>query len=52
MQKDPVCGMAVDPKTATQKTQYEGKTYYFCCPGCKQAFETNPRQYVNAGGKA
>ncbi len=44
--KDLVCDMDVDPATATQKSEYQGQTYYFCGPGCKRAFEANPRQYV------
>ena len=46
MVKDPVCGMEVDPKTTTNKSDYKGQTYYFCSPGCKKAFETNPEKYV------
>jgi len=23
-----------------------GKTYYFCAPGCKVAFEKNPHKYM------
>ena len=30
MAKDPVCGMDVDIKTAPAKSEYKGKTYYFC----------------------
>ena len=44
--KDPVCGMEIEPKQAAAKTQYQGKTYYFCSPGCKVAFEKNPTQYA------
>ena len=25
---------------------YNGKTYYFCCPDCPKAFEANPGKYV------
>ena len=25
---------------------YNGKTYYFCCPDCPKAFEANPAKYV------
>lgn len=46
MAKDRVCGMDVDEKTAKYKTTHEGKTYYFCAPGCKKAFEENPQKYV------
>jgi YHS domain-containing protein len=47
MLKDPVCGMDVDPKTAAGKTEYQGKTYYFCSPGCKKAFEKEPQKYAD-----
>jgi YHS domain-containing protein len=49
MLKDPVCGMDVDPKTATNKSDYQGKTYYFCSTGCKKAFDKEPQKYA---GKA
>ena len=39
---DPVCGMTVNPETAAGQTEYQGKTYYFCSPGCKVAFEKEP----------
>jgi YHS domain-containing protein len=38
--------MDVDEKTAKYKTEYEGKTYYFCALGCKKAFEENPQKYL------
>ena len=44
---DLVCGMKVDEKTAKFTTKYKGKTYYFCAPGCKMAFEKNPEKYIN-----
>jgi YHS domain-containing protein len=44
--KDPVCGMDVDPEQAAGKSEYQGKTYYFCSPGCKAAFEREPAKYV------
>jgi len=46
MAKDLVCGMEVDEKTAKYKTEHKGKTYYFCAPGCKKAFEANPQKYM------
>ena len=42
---DPVCKMTVDEKTARLKSEYKGKMYYFCAPGCKKAFEDNPAKY-------
>lgn len=46
MEKDPVCGMDVDPKTAAGKSDYQGKTYYFCSLGCKKDFDKEPQKYV------
>ena len=46
MERDPVCDMEVDPKTAP-KSEYQGHTYYFCSLSCKQAFDDNPQEYVN-----
>jgi uncharacterized membrane protein YraQ (UPF0718 family) len=42
---DPVCGMNVEIGKAT-KTEYRGKTYYFCCSHCQQTFETRPEEYL------
>ncbi|MBS1214039.1 MAG: efflux transporter, family, subunit, partial [Proteobacteria bacterium] len=45
--KDLVCGMDVDPNMAgVLKTEYKGKTYYFCSDTCKKSFDENPGQYV------
>jgi ferredoxin len=46
MDIDPVCKMSVDEKTAKLKSEYKGKTYYFCAPGCKKAFEEAPEKYL------
>jgi len=50
MQTDPVCGMQVDGQTGSQKSNYQGKDFYFCSETCKQQFDQNPKQY--AGQKA
>lgn len=42
---DPVCGMAVDPADAPS-VAHEGKTYYFCCPGCADSFRNEPDEYL------
>jgi len=47
MAKDPVCGMDVDEKSAAGKSDYQGKTYYFCSAGCKASFDKNPEKYVS-----
>jgi YHS domain-containing protein len=46
---DPVCDMEVDEATAPAKSEYEGKTYYFCAPGCKKEFDGNPEKYTHKG---
>ena len=46
---DPVCGMEVDEQTAKWKSEYEGKTYYFCAPGCKASFDKDPEKYLSGG---
>ncbi len=51
MAKDPVCGMEVDEKTAAAKSEHMGKTYYFCAPACKKAFDENPAKYTGGGGQ-
>jgi YHS domain-containing protein len=47
---DPVCKMVVDEKTAKLKSEYKGKTYYFCAPACKKAFEDDPSKYLKSTG--
>ncbi len=47
MAKDPVCGMDVDPSTARHTCEYQNKTYYFCAPGCKKSFESEPGKYLD-----
>lgn len=43
---DPVCDMEVDEKTAPAKSEYKGRTYYFCAPGCKRLFDKDPEKYL------
>ena len=47
---DPVCGMQVDEKKAAATYDYQGKTYYFCAPGCKAAFVKEPEKYLHKAG--
>jgi YHS domain-containing protein len=42
---DPVCLMDVDPATARWSSEYGGRTYYFCAPACKKAFDREPAAY-------
>jgi YHS domain-containing protein len=45
--KDPVCGMTVHPKQAAAKSEYKGKTYYFCSREEKKDFDQNPEKYLS-----
>jgi len=44
--KDLVCGMQVRIADAPASGEYNGKMYYFCMPGCKDAFFENPQKYL------
>ena len=52
MAKDPVCGMEVDEEKAAATVEHMGKTYYFCSPGCKAAFEKDPHKYAHGEGES
>ena len=44
---DPVCGMTVAAEASGRPVRHEDVDYYFCCAGCRQAFEKDPDAYVN-----
>ncbi len=44
---DPICKMKVDEDSAKWISEYKGKKYYFCAPGCKKAFDLNPEEWIN-----
>ncbi|WP_296519158.1 heavy metal translocating P-type ATPase [Rhodopseudomonas sp.] len=46
---DPVCGMSVDPATSQHRFEHAGRTYHFCCDGCRTKFAADPDAYL---GKA
>jgi YHS domain-containing protein len=43
-EKDPVCGMKVDAKTA-HRERFGDQVYYFCSKECADKFRANPNQY-------
>jgi Cu+-exporting ATPase len=45
-QRDPVCGMRVDPRTTPYRQQYAGRLYFFCSAGCQSKFLDNPTKYL------
>jgi YHS domain-containing protein len=49
--KDPMCGMEVDERRAAaagRKSEYGGRTYYFCADDCKRRFDAEPAKYAEA----
>jgi Cu+-exporting ATPase len=45
---DPVCKMHVDPAATTINSDYRGQKFYFCSPGCKKAFDSDPQKYLKS----
>jgi xanthine dehydrogenase accessory factor len=46
--RDPVCGMTVEVATARHQSDWAGRSVYFCCLRCKEAFDADPRRYAAA----
>ena len=44
--RDPVCGMDVQPESASASETHAGQTYYFCCKGCAAKFRADPAKYL------
>lgn len=43
MAKDPVCQMEVQEQA---ESEYKGRRYVFCSPGCKETFDQDPEQFL------
>ena len=61
MERDPVCGMSVDPLRAAAQVEHADKNYFFCGKGCAEKFRAAPeamlardreRQLAKAGAPA
>ena len=52
LEKDPVCGMDVDPHAGKPQAQHQGRTYYFCCNGCRTKFLSDPARYLDKTARA
>lgn len=50
----PVSGEEFVVSESSPTVEHEGRTYYFCCPGCAQRFQANPAQFLQqeGGGEA
>jgi Cu+-exporting ATPase len=47
--RDPVCGMSIDPETAAGGSyEYQGATYSFCNPRCRERFIADPGKYLDS----
>jgi len=44
--RDPICGMTVAVDTARHRADHAGRTYYFCCGGCRERFLAAPERYA------
>jgi xanthine dehydrogenase accessory factor len=45
---DPVCGMSVTAAGAKHQAEHQGRTFYFCCAGCREKFLAETERYVGA----
>lgn len=44
--RDPVCGMEINPESASTKREYMGQTFYFCSRSCASLFDKEPQRYI------
>lgn len=42
VEKDPVCGLIVDPAISELVAEHEGQKYFFCAARCRQRFVATP----------
>jgi xanthine dehydrogenase accessory factor len=45
---DPVCGMSVKSASARYQSERSGRSFYFCCAGCKRKFDEEPARYAGS----
>ncbi|MGN2247399.1 heavy metal translocating P-type ATPase [Frateuria sp. GZRR35] len=52
-ERDPVCGMAVDPASTPHHADHAGRTYHFCGARCRERFLAAPEAFAgNAPARA
>jgi xanthine dehydrogenase accessory factor len=49
---DPICGMSVTIANARHTAEHAGRTWYFCCGGCRERFLASPESYIPQEGAA
>ena len=42
----PVSGEEFTVAADSPKAELDGKTYYFCCPGCVKKFQAEPQKFL------
>ncbi len=45
-ERDPVCGMRVDPASARHSAENAGKTWVFCSARCREKFLADPARWI------
>lgn len=45
-QKDPVCGLQLEERSALWHSKRNGQTYLFCSKDCKSQFDQQPEKYT------
>lgn len=50
--RDPVCGMSVDPATAPEQRLHDGRNFHFCSTGCARKFDAEPDRYLQGAASA
>lgn len=45
-QRDPVCGMEIEPQSAFARREHMGQTFYFCSQSCVDQFDKDPHRYL------
>lgn len=48
-ERDPVCGMMVQPAKAAGRHEHNGTLYYFCNPSCLARFKAAPATFLTPG---
>ena len=48
VEKDPVCGLLVDPKKTKFSSIHDGHPFYFCSTSFKKTFDNDPHKYGHA----
>jgi len=51
-ERDPVCGMPVEPDQAAGMRQVRGRTFYLCSADCLAKFDRDPEGYASRGAES